>query len=67
METKDYGQRLLYAVEGTGVWLEDVGTAALGKGGEVTVAFDPVYAQAANVKGEYQVFVTARSQEPVLL
>ena len=67
VETKDYGQRLLYAVEGTGVWLEDVGAAALGKGGEVTVAFDPVYAQAANVKGEYQVFVTARSQEPVLL
>jgi hypothetical protein len=67
VETADHGQRLLYAVEGTGVWLEDVGTAALGKGGEVTIAFDPVYAQAANVEGEYQVFVTALGEQFVLL
>ena len=67
VETKDYGQRLLYAVEGTGVWLEDVGTAALGQGGQVTVVFDPIYAQAANLRQDYQVFVTARGEEFVVL
>jgi hypothetical protein len=67
VQTADHGQRLLYAVEGTGVWLEDVGTADLGRGGEVTVAFDPIYAEAANLKQGYQVFVTALGEEFVLL
>jgi len=67
VETEGGEQRLMYAVEGTGVWLEDLGTAALGAGGETTVAFDPVYAGAANLGQQYQVFVTPQSDEPVLL
>jgi hypothetical protein len=60
-------QRLMYAVEGTGVWLEDLGTAMLGAGGETTIAFDPAYAGAANLGQEYQVFVSPQSDQPVLL
>ena len=67
VKTSGDGQRLMYAVEGTGVWLEDVGTAALGDGGESTIAFDPVYAEAAALGQEYQVFVTAQGDGPVLL
>ena len=64
--TADYGQRLLYAVEGTGVWVEDVGTAAL-DAGEVTIRFDRIFAQTVNLARPYQVFVTPISQEPVWL
>jgi len=67
IETADQGQRLMYAVEGTGVWLEDLGTASLDQDGETTIIFDPVYAQAADLTQEYQVFVTALSDQPVLL
>lgn len=66
-KTADYGQRLTYAVEGTGVWLEDLGTATLSKDGEASVLFDPMYAQSANLEGEYQVFLTAQCDQPVLL
>jgi hypothetical protein len=64
--TADGGQRLMYAIEGAGVWLEDVGTAALADG-RATITFDPAYAQTANVGQEYQVFLTAQSDQPVLL
>ena len=67
MQTTDQGQRLMYSVMGTGVWLEDVGSAALGGGGEMFIAFDAVYAQAAMLTADYQVFVTAISDQPVLL
>jgi hypothetical protein len=65
-KTADHGQRLLYAVEGTGVWVEDVGTATLVEG-ELTVAYDPIFAQTVNLQQDYQVFVTALSDQPVLL
>lgn len=66
-QTADYGQRLMYAVEGTGVWLEDLGSAKLSENGEETIYFDPIYTQAANLVGEYQVFLTAVCDQPVLL
>lgn len=66
VSTASHGQRLMYAVEGTGVWLEDVGTTALAEG-VATIVFDPVYAEAANLEGQYQVFVTAKGDQPVLL
>ncbi|MBN1954917.1 MAG: hypothetical protein JW900_07685 [Anaerolineae bacterium] len=64
--TAENGQRLLYAVEGAGVWVEDVGTASL-VDGEATVAFEPVFAQTVNLEHSYQVFVTPISDEPVWL
>jgi hypothetical protein len=66
VEAHDGSQRLMYSIQGTGVWLEDVGTAAL-VDGKLTIAFDPVYAGVANLKQGYQVFVTAQSERPVLL
>ena len=66
VQTTDQGQRLMYSIQGTGVWLEDVGTAAL-VNGELFVPFDSVYAQAANLSANYQVFVTATCDQPVLL
>lgn len=64
--TADGGQRLMYAIEGTGVWLEDVGTAALAEGRAI-ITFDAAYAQTANLEREYQIFLTAQSDQPVLL
>jgi hypothetical protein len=66
VQTQNEGQRLMYAVEGTGVWVEDVGTATL-VNGELTIAFKPAYAQAASLSGDYQVFATAKCDQPVLL
>ena len=66
VQTSDNGQRLLYGVESTGVWVEDMGTATLAEG-ELTVTFDPVYVQTVNLQQDYRVFVTALSDEPVLL
>jgi hypothetical protein len=65
-DTADYGQRLLYAVEGAGKWVEDVGTAAL-NAGEATIRFDRVFAQTVDLAEPYQVFVTPISQEPIWL
>jgi hypothetical protein len=66
VSTANQGDRLLYSVEGTGVWVEDIGTAALTKG-ETTINFEPVFAQTVNLQQPYQVFVTPISEEPVWL
>lgn len=66
VQTAGYGDRAVYAVQSPEVWLEDYGTAGL-VGGEATVAIDPVFAQGANTRQEYHVYVTALSEEPVLL
>lgn len=66
VDTPDYGRRKLYAVESPEVWHEDLGTAAL-VDGEVTVAFEPIFAQTVNLEEEYHVFLTPLSQEPVWL
>jgi hypothetical protein len=66
VNTASESQHLMYAVEGTGVWLEDVGSATL-VNGELTIPFASVYAQAANLSADYQVFVTAKCDQPVLM
>ena len=66
IQTTSEGQRLMYDVAGTGVWLEDVGTATL-LDGELVIPFDTAYAQMANLTQAYQVFVTATCDQPVLL
>lgn len=66
VETATHGPRLLYAVESTEVWFEDLGSASL-VDGEATVTFDPIFAETVNLKVDYHVFVTPLSQEPVLL
>lgn len=66
VQTENYGQRLLYAVESPEVLFEDVGTAALPASGETTVAFDPIFAETVNLS-DYQVFVTPLCDQPVIL
>jgi len=65
-QTNNYGQRLLYAVESTGVWFEDFGSASL-VNGEATVTFEPIFAETVNLEAGYHVFLTPLCQEPVLL
>lgn len=66
VQTNDYGQRLLYAVESPEVLFEDVGTSVLAGSGEITVAFDPMFAETINLS-DYQVFVTPLCDQPVIL
>ncbi len=66
VDTAGYGRRKMYAVESPEVWYEDLGTATLANG-EVTVAFDPIFAETVNLREDYHVFLTPLSQEPVLL
>ena len=66
VETATHGRRLLYTVESSGVWFEDVGTAAL-VNGKALVAFEPIFAETVNTDVDYHVFVTPLSQQPVLL
>jgi len=66
VQTATHGQRLLYSIESTGVWFEDVGSASL-ENGQVLVAFDPTFAETVNTDVDYHVFVTPLSEQPVLL
>ncbi len=64
--TKDYGNRLLYAVESAEVWFEDLGTAQLTHGA-VTVTFEPVFAETVDLSVDYHVYLTAVCEQPVVL
>ncbi len=55
-EAGAYGSRAVYAVQATGDWIEDFGTAQL-VDGQATVTIEPVFAQMVNL-AEYQVFLT---------
>lgn len=66
VKTSGFGWRQLYSVESTELWFEDLGTASL-RGGEATVAFDPVFGQTVNLDEDYHVFVTPLCEEPALL
>lgn len=57
VDTKDYGWRLLYAVESPQNWFEDFGEATL-SGGEAVVAIDPIFGQTVNLDDRYHVFLT---------
>lgn len=66
VQTKDYGWRVLYAIESPQVLFEDVGTARLEDGAAI-ITIDPVFAQTANLEEAYQVFLTPTGDEFVLL
>ena len=66
VQTANHSQRLLYAMESPEVWFEDFGKASL-VNGEATVAFESIFAEAANLQVDYHVFLTPLCQEPVLL
>lgn len=66
VETEDYGERRLYAVESPEVWFEDFGIAKL-VNGQVTIKFEPIFAQTINSTETYHVFLTPISDEAVLL
>lgn len=66
LQTKDYAQRAVYAVESPEVWLEEFGSATL-LNGETKVTFEPIFAETVNLARDYHVFVTPLCQDPVLL
>jgi hypothetical protein len=57
VETADYGQRLVYAVESPEVWFEDFGSAKL-VNGTATVKFESIFADTVNLNEDYRVFLT---------
>lgn len=56
------GTRQMYAVEATRQTFSDEGTASL-KDGRATIPMDPLFAQAANLSADYQVFLTPHSAD----
>lgn len=66
VQTADYGPRLLYSLESPEVWFEEIGAARLVKG-TATVAFDPIFAETANLETGYHVFITPTCGEPAVL
>ena len=65
VQTVDYGNRLLYALESTEVWFEDIGSAGLVEG-KTEIIIESVFAQTVNLE-DYQVFLTPASDAPVIL
>jgi hypothetical protein len=57
VDTEEYGERMLYAMESPEVWFEDFGTAQL-VNGQVTVTIEPLFLQTINAEVPYHVFVT---------
>jgi hypothetical protein len=64
-EAGAYGPRATYAVQATGDWIEDFGTAQL-VDGQATVTIEPVFAQTVNL-GEYHVFLTPLGDCPLYI
>jgi hypothetical protein len=58
-----YGRRATYAVQATGDWIEDFGTAELADG-QTTVTMEPVFAQLVSLAA-YQVFLTPLGDCPL--
>lgn len=65
LQTDDYGQRKVYAMESPEVWLEDFGTAAL-VNGVAAVTLDPIFVQMISQSEAYHVFVTPLGESGVL-
>ncbi len=57
VDTEEYGERTLYAMESPEVWFEDFGTAQLANG-QATVTIEPLFLQTINTGVPYHVFVT---------
>ena len=57
VDTEEYGERTLYAMESPEVWFEDFGAAQL-VNGQVTVTIEPLFLQTINTEVPYHVFVT---------
>jgi hypothetical protein len=65
VQTDDYGQRLLYAMESPEVWFEDLGTGVLANG-VVTVTIEAMFAETVDLS-DYHVLVTPICEEPAVL
>jgi len=57
VDTEEFGERTLYAMESPEVWFEDFGTAQL-VNGQATVTIEPLFLQTINTEVPYHVFVT---------
>ena len=66
VKTTTYGTRLMYAVESSEVWFDEIGMAYL-EDGAVTVNFDPIFAETVNLNVDYHVNVTPICEEAVVL
>jgi len=64
-EAGAYGPRATYAVQATGDWIEDFGTAQLADG-QATVTIEPVFSQMVSL-AEYQVFLTPLGDCPLYI
>lgn len=58
VETKDYGERLLYSYETTSPYFGDIGEGEVGKDGETTIWIDPILSETMQTSS-YQVFLQA--------
>lgn len=65
IQTNDHGQRAVYAIESSEVWLEDIGSASL-INGEATLQVEPIFAQIVNMS-DYHIFMTPICQEPMVM
>jgi hypothetical protein len=65
VNTKDYGNRLLYAVESPENWFEDFGTGQL-VNGTAFISIEPIFAQTVNLSEDYHVFLTPVCETAIL-
>lgn len=59
VQTRDFGQRMVYTMESPEVWFEDVGSGQL-SGGSVRIDLDPVFLQTVTIdeRNPMKVFIT---------
>lgn len=65
VETEDYGDTCLSAVESADPLFSDVGSGVIDEDGKCYVFFDPVFAETVNLNYEYHVFTTQTSEGAV--
>lgn len=61
VETEHYGNIGMNAMESASPYFTDIGSGTIGESGEVTIFYDPVFAETVDLKAEYQVFLTRTS------
>lgn len=62
VDTKNYGKVGMNAIESATPYFSDIGSGIVGDGGEITIFFDPIFAETIELNTEYQVFITQTSE-----
>lgn len=63
VDTDHYGKVGMNAFETTEAYFSDVGSGVISENGEITIFFDPVFAETVDLSAEYQVFLQRTSQK----